>query len=56
MKDIGDVHSSSTVEKKGSSCRWQKTFQNATGLRIMATHPKGFALMIEDLQLRITMD
>jgi hypothetical protein len=26
------------------------------GLTIIATHPKGFALMIEDLQLRITVN
>jgi hypothetical protein len=56
MKDIGDVRSSSTAGKKGSSYQWQKTVQNATGLTIIATHPKGVALMIEDLQPRITVD
>jgi hypothetical protein len=56
MKDIGDVRSSSTARKKGSSCRQQKTIQSAMGLTIMATHPKGFALMTEYPQPRITMD
>jgi hypothetical protein len=56
MKGIGDVLSSSTAGKKGSSCRQQKTVQSATWLTIMATHPKGFALMTDDLQPRITMD
>jgi hypothetical protein len=49
MKDIGYVRSSSTVGKKRSSCLRQKTVQNAMGLTIIATHPKGFALMTEDL-------
>jgi hypothetical protein len=56
MKDIGDVCSSSTAGKKGSSYQRQKTVQNATGLTIITTHLKGFALMIEDLQPRITVD
>jgi hypothetical protein len=56
MKDIEDVRSSSTVGKKRSSCRRQKTVQSATGLTTMAIHPKGFALMTEDLQPRIIVD
>jgi hypothetical protein len=56
MKDIGDVHSSSTAGKKGSSYRRHKTVQSVTGLTIMATHPKGFALMTEDLRPRTTVD
>jgi hypothetical protein len=31
--------------EEGSSCRQQKTVQSATGLTIMATHPKGIALL-----------
>jgi hypothetical protein len=53
MKDIGDVRSSSTIGKKGS---WQKTIQSATGLTIIVAHPKGFALMIEDLRSGITVN
>jgi hypothetical protein len=56
MKDIGDVCSSSTVGKKGSSCQQQKTVQIATRLTIITTRRKGFALMTEDLQPEITMD
>jgi hypothetical protein len=56
MKGIGDVRSSSTIGKRGSSRRRQKTIQSATGFTIMATHSKGFALMTEDLQPRITVD
>jgi hypothetical protein len=56
MEDIGDVHSSNTVGNKGLSCRRQKTVQSAMGLTIITTYPKGFALMTEDPQPRITMD
>jgi hypothetical protein len=56
MKDTGGVRSSSIVGEKGSSYRRQKTVQSATGLTIMATHPKGLALMTEDIQPRITVD
>jgi hypothetical protein len=55
-KDIRDVSFSSTAGKKGSSYRWQKIVQNAIGLTIIATHPKGFALMTEDLQPEITVN
>jgi hypothetical protein len=40
MKDIRDVRSSSIVGKKRSSCRRQKTIQNAMELIIIATHQK----------------
>jgi hypothetical protein len=56
MKDIGDVHSSSTDRKKGSSYQRQKAIQSATGLTIIATHPNWFALMTEDLQSGITVN
>jgi hypothetical protein len=56
MRDTGDVNSSSTARKMGSSYRRQEIVQSATWLTIIATHPKGFALMIEDLQPRITVD
>jgi hypothetical protein len=56
MNDIGDVHSSSTAGKKGSSCRQQKIVQSAMGLTIIATHPKGFALMTGYLQPEITVN
>jgi hypothetical protein len=49
IKDIEDVCSSSTAGKKGSNCQWQKIVQNAMEPTTIATHPKGFALMIEDL-------
>jgi hypothetical protein len=42
--------------KKGSSCQRQKTVQSATGLTIIATHPKGLALMTEDLQPEIIVN
>jgi hypothetical protein len=56
MKDSGDVCSSSTVGKKGSRCQRQKTVQSAMELIIMATHPKGFALMTKDLQSGINVN
>jgi hypothetical protein len=37
MKDIGDVRSSSTAGKNGSSYQRQKTIQSAMGLTIIAT-------------------
>jgi hypothetical protein len=49
MKDIGDVHSSSTVGRKESNCRWQKIVQSAMEPTTMAAHPKGFASMIGGL-------
>jgi hypothetical protein len=56
MRDIGDVRSSSTAGKKGSSYRRQKIVQNAIGLTTTAAHRKGFALTIEDLQPEITVN
>jgi hypothetical protein len=56
MKDIEDVHFSTTVGKKGSSCRQQRTVQSAMGLTIMVTRLKGLVLMTEDLQPRIIED
>jgi hypothetical protein len=35
--------------EEGSNYQRQKIIQSATGLTIMAAHPKGFALMTEDL-------
>jgi hypothetical protein len=56
MKGTRDVRSSSATGKKGSSCRQQKTVQSTMILTIVATHPKGIALITEDLHPRITMD
>jgi hypothetical protein len=55
MKDIGDVRSSKTTGKKGPNCQRQKIVQNAMEPATIVTHPKGLALMIEDLQLGITV-
>jgi hypothetical protein len=56
MKDIGDVRSSSTVGKKGSSYQQQRIVQNAMGLTTTTTHLREFASMAEDLQPGITMN
>jgi hypothetical protein len=55
-KDIRDVCSSSTAGKKRSNYQQQKIVHSAMGLIVIATHPKEFALMSEDLQPEITVN
>jgi hypothetical protein len=56
MKDNGDVRSSSTVGRKGSSYQRQRTVQNAMEHTTIATHPKRFALIAEELQSGIIVN
>jgi hypothetical protein len=56
VKDIGDVHSSSTAGKKESNCRRQKIVQSAMGPTTIAAPPRGFASMTEVLQPGITVN
>jgi hypothetical protein len=55
MRDIGDVRSSSTTGKKGSSYQWLRIVQNAMGLTTTAAHLRGYASTTEDLQLEVTV-
>jgi hypothetical protein len=55
MRDIGDVRSKSIAGKKGPSYQQQILIHNAMGLTTTATHLREFALMIEDMQLVITV-
>jgi hypothetical protein len=55
-RDIGDVHSSSTAEKKGSSYQQWRIIQSALGHTTTTTHLREFASMTHDLQLEITMN
>jgi hypothetical protein len=56
MRDIRDVHSSSIARKKGLSCQQQRIVQSAKGLTTTIAHLRGFASMIEDIQLGITVN
>jgi hypothetical protein len=52
---IGDVRSSNTTRKKGSSYQRQRIVQSAMGITITTVHLREFASMTEDLQLEITV-